>query len=213
MHLRLPRFRGLFAVLLILLVHSLGAQPAPRALAPEDFDAWRSFFTPTLSRDGRWLAYSAMPQEGDGEIVVRNLTTGQERREPVGMLVPPPLTNTDESTPNPEAPPQPRNIRLAFTSDGRFLVSSTHPTKAEIAQARKDKKKPEEGPKNGLLIVNLATGEATRVPMVKSFQLPTRGGAWLAYLKEAKPEPAKTSACAARSTRRSGRAPPRGRAD
>lgn len=191
MHLRLPRLRGLFAVLLLLLVHSLGAQPAPRALAPEDFDAWRSFFTPTLSRDGRWLAYSAMPQDGDGEIVVRNLTTGQERREPVGMLIPPPLTNTDESAPNPEAPPQPRNIRLAFTSDGRFLVSSTHPTKAEITQARKDKKKPEEGPKNGLLIVNLATGETTRVPMVKSFQLPTRGGAWVAYLKEAKPEPAK----------------------
>ena len=40
MHLRLPRLRGLFAVLLILLVHSLGAQPAPRALAPEDFDLY-----------------------------------------------------------------------------------------------------------------------------------------------------------------------------
>ncbi len=187
-----PRLRGLLISVLIVASPALGAEPtAPRPLAHEDFDAWRSFFTPVLSRDGRWLAYSSMPQDGDGEVIVRELATGREQRLPVGMLLPPPVTSGDEATPNPEAgPPQPRNIRLVFTSDSRFLVSSTHPTKAEIAQARKDKKKPEEGPKNGLLILQLATGETTRVPAVKSFQLPARGGAWLAYLKEPKPEAA-----------------------
>ncbi len=188
-------FRVFVLSLIVALSLPLGAQPAaPRPLTHEDFDAWRSLFTPTLSRDGRWLAYSSMPQDGDGDVVVRELATGKEQRLPVGMLLPPPLTTGDEAAPNPEAgPPQPRNIRLTFSSDSRFLATSTHPTKAEIAQARKDKKKPEEGPKNGLLILNLATGETTRVPMVKSFQLPTRGGAWLAYLKEPKPEIAKAA--------------------
>ena len=32
-----------------------------RPLAPADFDHWRAIATPTLSRDGRWLAYSYMP--------------------------------------------------------------------------------------------------------------------------------------------------------
>ena len=37
------------------------------------------------------------------------------------------------------------------------------------------------------LIVKLSTGEATRVDRVKSMQVPSRGGAWVAYLKEDKP--------------------------
>ncbi len=188
MRLNLSVRRGVLAAVLVFAASLLSAQPAaPRPLDHGDFDAWRGIFTPTLSRDGRWLAYSFMPQEGDGDLVIRELATGTERRVPVGMLLPPPLTQNDESA-NPEAPPVARNIRLVFTSDSRFLVSSTHPTKAEIAQARKDKKKPEEGPKNGLVIVHLASGETTRVPQVKSFQVPSRGGAWLAYLKDAKPE-------------------------
>lgn len=188
MRLNLSVRRGLLAAVFVFVASLLPAQPAaPRPLTHEDFDAWRGLYTPTLSRDGRWLAYSFMPQDGDGEVVIREVATGKEQRVPVGMLLPPPITANEEST-TPEAPPVARNIRVVFTSDGRFLVSSTHPTKAEIAQARKDKKKPEEGPKNGLAIVNLTSGETARVPLVKSFQVPSRGGAWLAYLKEAKPE-------------------------
>ncbi len=189
---RLFRPGGVFAALFVVVASLVSAQPAaPRPLTHEDFDAWRSFFTPTLSRDGRWLAYSAMPQDGDGDLVIREIATGTERRVPVGMLLPPAPSTGEEST-NPEAPPVAKNIRLVFTSDSRFVVASTHPTKAEIAQARKDKKKPEDSPKNGLVIVNLAAAETIRVPAVKSFQVPPRGGAWLAYLKEPKPEPAKT---------------------
>ena len=191
MRLRFPVRCGVLAAVLTFVTSLLFAQPAaPRPLTHGDFDAWRGIYTPTLSRDGRWLAHSFMPQDGDGEVIIRELATGKEQRVPVGMLLPPPVTSSDEST-NPEAPPVARNIRIVFTSDSRWLVASTHPTKAEIAQARKDKKKPEEGPKNGLVLVALATGETTRVPLVKSFQIPSRGGAWLAYTKEAKPEPKK----------------------
>jgi hypothetical protein len=49
-------------------------------------------------------------------------------------------------------------------------------------------------PKQGLLIMKLGSGEVTRIANVKNFQVPSRGGAWLAYLKEAPPAPAANQA-------------------
>ena len=179
---------GLIATATLLL-----AQTAPRPLTHDDYDTWRNIATPQLSRDGRWLAYAWMPQEADGELVVREVATSREHRVPVGALPPPALPSPDEN-PNPEAPPPVRNIRIAFTSDGAFAVASTYPTKADATAARRAKKKPEEMPKGGLVVVRLADGEVTRVADVKSFQVPGKGGAWLAYLKEAKPEEKKPEA-------------------
>ena len=158
---------------------------AKRPLSLDDFDAWRSLASPTLSRDGRWLAYSFMPQDGDGEVIVRELATGREQRLPVGALPPPP---TQPDSANPDASPTLPTIRLAFTADSAHLVASTYPAKADLAAARKAKKKPDEMPKPGLLYLHLATGKSTTVASVKNYQLSTRTGAWLAYLKEAKPE-------------------------
>jgi len=181
-----PHPRRLLAGL-IALAGLLSAQTAPRPLTHDDYDTWRNIATPQLSRDGRWLAYAWMPQEADGELVVREVATGREHRVPVGALPPPALPSPDEN-PNPEAPPPVRNIRIAFTSDGAFAVASTYPTKADATAARRAKKKPEEMPKNGLVVVRLANGEVTRTADVKNFQVPAKGGAWLAYMKEAKPE-------------------------
>jgi dipeptidyl aminopeptidase/acylaminoacyl peptidase len=132
-----------------------------------------------------------MPYDGDGEVVVRELTTGKEWREPAGALPPPPIVNPDELEPG-EDPPASR-LRLAFTSDSRFLVSNTYPPKAETDKAKRDKKKPEEMPKQGLVAIEAATGRAQRVERVKSFQVPEKGGSWVVYLREADPEPAKAA--------------------
>ena len=61
----------------------------------------RSITNQVLSKDGKLLAYAVFPQEGDGELVLRNLATGQEKREPVGALPPPP----DPSAEAPEEQP------------------------------------------------------------------------------------------------------------
>ncbi len=90
--------------------------------------------------------------------------------------------------------PVPRAIRVVFTSDSQFLVATTFPLKAENVAARKARKRPDDMPKGGLLMVKLATGEATRIANVKSMQVPTKGGAWVTYLKEeSKPEPVKAA--------------------
>jgi dipeptidyl aminopeptidase/acylaminoacyl peptidase len=172
------------------------AMAAKRPLTHNDFDSWKSIANTTLSRDGKWLAYAIQPQDGDGELVVRETSTGKERREPVGAL-PPPATTPDPE--NPDAPPPPRSIRVVFTSDARFLIATTYPTKAEMQAARKARKRPEDMPKGGLIIVDLAASDkpSLRVANVKSIHVPAKGGAWLAYLKEATAEPATPAATSA----------------
>lgn len=156
---------------------------AKRSLTHADYDSWRSISTPQLSRDGKALVYGFMPQEADGDLVIRDLKTGKERREAAGTLPPPPLPDPDA---NPDAPVPQRNLRIAITSDNRFVVSSTYPAKADTDKAKREKRKAEEMPKGGLVVVDLATpGAAVRIADVKSYQVPSRGGAWVAYLKEA----------------------------
>ena len=173
--------------LLALSVSLSAAQTTERPLAHKDYDAWRTINEGRLSRDGKYFAYSFMPQEGDGDVIVRELATGREMKFNVGALPPPPVTPPSEVAP--EAEPPRRSVTLRFTSDGRYLVANTFPLKVDTDKAKKEKKKPEEMPKGGLLIVSLAAGTENRISEVKSFQVPEKGGAWVAYLKEGKPEP------------------------
>ncbi|MBL8209946.1 MAG: S9 family peptidase [Bryobacterales bacterium] len=176
---------------LLLLVSSLvpllPAQ-AKRPLAYKDFDAWRSILSPTLSRDGKYVAYGSIPQDGDGELIVRAMSTGKDSRYPVGALPQPTPRGEGE-----EGPPPARTFGVVFTADGSFVLAQTHPTKAELQQARSEKRKPEDMPKPGLLIVNTRTGESSRVADVKSFQVPEKGPSWVAYHKGGSPAAASSA--------------------
>ena len=173
--------------LTICLVSGSAAQGQKRPLSHADYDGWRSIYTPTVTRDGRFLIYSFMPQDGDGDLIVRDLKTGQERRERVGALPPPVIQGPDET--NPDEPPPVRSVRIVTSSDSRFVAATTFADKRSSDIARRERKRPDEMPKGELLVVDLTTGAATRLPAVKSIQMPARGGAWLAYLKEAPPAP------------------------
>ena len=124
------------------------------------YDNWRSIQDTKLSDDGTRLVYALVAQEGDGELVARNLKTGAELR-------------------------QPRGHDPALTPDGRFVVYVVAPPQADIAKAKKEKKKPEEMPKAGLGILDLSSGAALTFERVKSFKLPEESGRWLAFLLEA----------------------------
>jgi dipeptidyl aminopeptidase/acylaminoacyl peptidase len=153
---------------------------AKRPLTHADYDSWRTIQNQQLSPDGKFLAYAVFPQEGDGELVARNLATGQEWRKPVGAR--PPAPPPDYS--NPDARPQPPGVTLRFTADSRFVAFSTFPSQAETEKARKEKKKPEEMPKGGLTILELASGRAFHIPRVKSFQTPEKGSGFVAWMHE-----------------------------
>jgi dipeptidyl aminopeptidase/acylaminoacyl peptidase len=184
------RFRIRVAAVLLLAAALAAQAPSKRPITHKDFDPWRTISAVTLSPDGKYLAYAYMPQAGDGDLVVREVATGREWRENVGELPPPPVTPVDTEEP----PPPPPSIRIAFTSDSRWLAASTYPRKEEMDKARQQRRRAEEMPKQGLLLMKLGQGEVTRIERVKSFQIPLRGGAWIAYLKEAPPAPAANQA-------------------
>jgi len=57
------------------------AQTAKRPLNHHDYDGWKTISGRRLSADGKFLAYGVFPQEGDGEVIVRNLVTGKDQHE------------------------------------------------------------------------------------------------------------------------------------
>jgi dipeptidyl aminopeptidase/acylaminoacyl peptidase len=160
------------------------AQSAKRPLNHRDYDGWRAIVGQKLSPDGKWLAYGLFPQEADGEVVIRNLVTGKEQREPAGARPQPvPATGAEEGP-----PPEARGAVITFSADSRTVVFSTFPPKADTDKAKKEKKTAAQMPKDAMVIVDLASGKATRVERVKRFQMPEKASGWLAYWKEA-PEP------------------------
>jgi dipeptidyl aminopeptidase/acylaminoacyl peptidase len=183
-----------FFCAVVLLITTFGVQaqqPAPavtkRPLNHNDYDSWRSVQSPQISRDGRFVAYAYMPQDGDGEIVVRNIATGVDWRAPRGYRPPVPPPDDPGANVAEILEAQGRLLRPAFTADTRFVVFGTEPAKAELNKAKKEKKKPEDMPKNGLAIMDLSDGTVTRIEKVKSFRVPEDSGGFIAYLLEAAP--------------------------
>ena len=97
-----PRGRMVFTCVgaVLALQWSLTAQApvaAKRPLTYDVVDYWKSIQGTRLSDDGQWLAYATSAQREDGELVVRNLRTGQE------------FTHARGTSPT-------------FTPDGKFVV-------------------------------------------------------------------------------------------
>jgi len=171
------------------LARASAQQPATpkRPITHKDYDTWHSIQSPQISRDGKFVAYAYMAQDADSEIVVRNVTAGTEWRAARGYR--PPAPPPDDSIPNfgELIAAQGRLARPAFTADSRFVVFSIEPAKAELTKAKKDKKKPDDMPKNALGIMDLSSGQVAKIDRVKNFQVPEEGGGFIAYLMEAKP--------------------------
>src|SRR5437763_1209803 len=113
-------------LLLLAAAGPLSAQPAKKVLTFADSDIWRTASTPVLSPDGAYVAYAVWPGEGDGESVVRHIPSGKEHRLPRGRgaaVVPP-----------------------KFTPDGKRVLFSLTPTKAEPDNAKADKAKAPDQP-------------------------------------------------------------------
>ena len=179
------------ALLTSSLANVLAQQPsvAKRALTHADYDSWRSIVSPQISRDGKFVAYAYMAQDADSDIVVRNIATVTDWRAPRGYR--PPAPPPDISVPNSAEiiAEQARLVRPAFTADSRFVLFGIEPNKADLNKAKKEKKRPEEMPKNALGIMDLSNGQVAKVDRVKNFQVPEDGGGFIAYLTEAKPAP------------------------
>ena len=148
---------------------------AKRPLSYDVYDYWRSVQGTRLSDDGQWLAYALTSQGEDGELIVRNLKTNQELKHP-------------------------RGTGPMFTPDGKFVVFTIVPTKADDERNRAQgggNEQPAQGgagrggeqtpnnnqSRNALGIMALPGGQVTTVEQVATFRIPEESSTWLAYHK------------------------------
>jgi dipeptidyl aminopeptidase/acylaminoacyl peptidase len=174
-------FKARYAAVVFVFASLAFAQTAKRPLHHRDYDGWNSIQTQVLSRDGKFLAYALFPEDGDGQLVVRNIATGKEVRENAGS--PPPAQDNTDTEAGAGQQGAVRTIRITFTHDNRYVVASAFPAKADTDKARKDRKPAAEMPKNSMLIVDLGAKSVSRVDDVASFQVPENGESFVAYLK------------------------------
>lgn len=142
----------------LLLVICLPARSQKKPLDHTVYDQWQNIGERMLSNDGKWLAYTVVAQEGDGQLVIKAKGGNQS------WLIP-------------------RGYQAMFSNDSRFLVARIKPFFKATREARIRKKGPNEMPKDSLLILELEKGAEQRIADVKSYQMPSRGGNLLAYHK------------------------------
>ena len=151
--------RIIYSIFLLLL--SIASQAQKKPLDHTVYDQWQSIRDVLLSNDGNWMSYTVAPQEGDNILFVKHLKTNQ--------------------TFNIE-----RGAQAKFTENNAFLIAKIKPKFDETRKAKIGKKKPEEMPKDSLVILTLATGNINKLPAVKSFQIPELGNDVIAYLNDPK---------------------------
>jgi dipeptidyl aminopeptidase/acylaminoacyl peptidase len=200
----LPRHRlAAAAGLLVLLVAVSGpltAQapppPAKKVLTFADCDGWPTATGMSLSRDGKYIAYNLIPGEGDGAVIVRQLTTGQEYRVARGGRP----AGSDGDTPAGGLAGRLGGAALAgggplFTPDSKRVVFNLIPTRAELARAKADKAKGDAQPQPVLAVMTLADGQITdKIPQVRGFTIGGEGAGLLLYQKQARGGEAKGDA-------------------
>ncbi len=129
------------------------------------YDGWRSIASPVVSRDGRWVGYVYRPQEGDSEAEIR-------RADGSGTIKVPRLTS------------------WTITRDSKFAFGTQVPAFLEARKARRDKVKPEDQPKNNLVLVDLTTSKVRTIEKVASVSFAPEGSNYLLYrLEPAKEAP------------------------
>lgn len=153
--------------LIFLLSVCCSAFSQKKPLDPTVYDGWQRIGERVLSADGKYIAYTVIPQEGDGRLFIRATD----------------LRATGDSY----AKEIPRGADVAFTPNGRYAVLLIHPFFKDVREARIRKKAPEQMPKDTLAWIDLEKDSIVKVPRVKSYKLPDLQGDWVAYLLE-KPE-------------------------
>lgn len=122
------------------------------------YDEWQSIGYSMLSNDGNWVAYQVKTQESDNTLAVFGI----------------PSQKTIEIH---------RGDQVKFTADSKFAIFNIKPFYKDLKQVRIKKKKENEIAKDSIGIINLTTQKVEKLPNLKSFKVPEKGGALLAYLE------------------------------
>lgn len=123
------------------------------------YDNWQNIGTRKISNDGKWISYSVDVQEGNSTLFlysVKNKISKQFARA----------------------------AKADFTNDSKFAVFQIRPLYKDIKAVKDKKLKQDKLAKDSLAVVNLLTGTTEKIPNVKGFKIPEKGGSYVAYLLE-----------------------------
>ena len=154
-----------FWIFLTLPSHSaLSEEKAPKELRPlediQDILAWKSIRSPLLSDNGEWFAYRLTPQEGDGEVIIRNTKTDKEYKFAAGEV-------------------QGFSQDILFSDDSQWVAFTIYPQKEEAKKLKKQKKKAY----NKVALINLASGEKVEFEKINRFSFSGEASTWIALHK------------------------------
>ena len=130
-----------------------------RPLDHDAYEVWNRTHASNISNNGQWAFLSLGPDEKDTELRIVSLTDDRSYAIP-------------------------RGESIQFTKDSHYVITLVKAFKDSVKQAKRDKKKPEESPKDSIGIITLATGDIFKAARVKSFKLPKENSGWVAYLLE-----------------------------
>ncbi len=143
----------------LLLVFCISAKTqgvSKRPLTHQDYASWNTLANIAFSNDGKWLAYELNPQQGDGNLVLFDLEKKSERVFP-------------------------RGYNAVFSKGNGFIAFKVKPPEKIVRQAKVEKKKREEMPRDSLGIFNLQTYELEVIPELLGFSIPDEPSNWMAY--------------------------------
>ena len=164
------RLRLFVAIALVTAIPVLGPSAMEQAAAPqagkksisvEDVVAWKTIGTTALSKNGEWFAYRVAPQEGDAELVIRNVATGKESKHALGEVGTP--GGGRQGGPGADGPPA--AAAIAFSDDSKWIAFTTLPSRAEAQRLRRQRRPVQ----SSTTVVNLANGEKKEYPNVRRF--------------------------------------------
>ncbi|TAF53595.1 MAG: hypothetical protein EAZ62_04355, partial [Sphingobacteriia bacterium] len=154
-------------LLLALLCVAVAVQAQKKPLDHSVYDGWQTVAERVLSANGQFMAFTVNPQEGDGVLYVKK-TSGE-------------TIQTIE-----------RGYGVEISDDSRFLVCRIRPLYKATREARIQKKRPDDMPKDSLAILDLTSGKLEKIPRIKSFKWADENRQFLVYhLEKALPTAAR----------------------
>jgi len=167
------KFNVLLIIVSLLLLRLTDLQAQERIpLNPGVYDKWKSIERPLISPNGKYVSYEVNPQSGDGILVIN------------GKNIPADTIS--------------RGYESVFSTDNSFFAYKIKPLYQAVRKAKLDGKKKDELPKDSIGI-SAFSGRFYRFADLKSFNIPTKSGNFIAALLET-PEPAKKTDTTAADT-------------
>ncbi|MFN3191769.1 MAG: prolyl oligopeptidase family serine peptidase [Aureliella sp.] len=154
---------------------------SPRSLTIADADDWKNVRQFVLSPNGKWSAYSIMPNEGDGTLTVAKTDKPVESENSEEKETADGDEQGEDLKPSNhyEYEVGPGSGQIKFSHDSKFAAWLQAPA-YKVAEANKG---PESRPKNKVVLLNLETGQKTEFDKAQSFRFSSENPKCLAVHK------------------------------